>query len=318
VLNCGAAALLSLGRRRSDAADRGSVATRGRASEGSLSRWAERYAGRYDHPVLVKELRAGARRGEWRQVIVIGTLITLSLMGVALYDSTLITGFVNGFPLQFLPLQEPGQNPNGLSDFRFFCASFMVMVLLGLSWPIVLGSPMTGATAFAQERRKGTLGFLLLTPLSNAAIVRQKMVGAVAPMLLALALTFPLCAAAALLSLSPAALWSFLFGYSGLLVACLTGGAVGTLGSLLLPAAKDTQSLPVLTVLLLQGLKLYAVARLQYLLAGNVWPDRLAITAWYVVPLVAFEAGIGFLAYTASVTTLARARSRDLRFVTEK
>jgi hypothetical protein len=91
------------------------------------------------------------------------------------------------------------------------------------------------------------------------------------------------------------------------------------LGSLLLPGTNDPQSLPVLAALLLQGLKLYAVARLQILLAGSVWlDDKLAITAWYVVPLVMLEAGIGWLAYAASVAALARARSRDLRFVTEK
>jgi ABC-type transport system involved in cytochrome c biogenesis permease component len=314
VLNCGTAAFLSVGWRRPAAADAGAAAMRRRAPEGSLSRGAERLAGRFDYPVLVKELRASARRGEWRRWMVIGSLIAIALLALALYDSTIITGFVSGFPLRFLPAEL--DNPNGLSDIRFFCASLMVVVVVGLSWPIVLGPPLTGATAFAQERRKGTLGFMLLTPLSNAAIVQQKLAAAVAPMLLALALTFPICAAAALLSLDPMVLWSFLFSYAWLLVACLSGGAIGTLGSLLLPGAKDPQSLPVLAVLLLQGLKLYTVARLQYLLAGA--DDKLAITAWYVVPLVVVEAGIGFLAYAASVAALARTRSRDLRFVTEK
>src|SRR5207248_382387 len=111
--------------------------------------------------------------------------------------------------------------------------------------------------------------------------------------------------------------WTFLFGYLWLLVACLTGAAFGTLASLLWPADNDPQAPPTLAMFFLQCGKLYLVVRLQEMLLA-VSKNGLQITAWYVTPLVAVEALLGYLAYSASVSLLVRTRHRDLRFVTEK
>jgi hypothetical protein len=192
-------------------------------------------------------------------------------------------------------------------------------MILTMSWPMMLTSPVLGAGTFSGERRMGTLGFLLATPLRELEMTRGKLLGALAPLLLTLALTFPLAAVAAGLALHPAALWTLFFGYTWLLVACLTGGAFGMLASLVWPSDNDPQAPPLLAMMLLQGTKLYFAARLQLALTGASWvSSKLAITAWYVVPLVAVEAALGFLAYRACNALLARARRQDLRFVTEK
>ncbi len=91
------------------------------------------------------------------------------------------------------------------------------------------------------------------------------------------------------------------------------------LASLVWPSDNDPQAPPLLAMMLLQFAKLYLVARLQLALTGASWvTSKLAITAWYVVPLVAVEAVLGLLAYRVCNALLARARRQDLRFVTEK
>ena len=110
-----------------------------------------------------------------------------------------------------------------------------------------------------------------------------------------------------------------LFGYAWLLIASLTGGALGSLASLLIPRENDPQAVPVMSMVMLQGAKLFAVARLQYALTGASWMNsQLQITGWFVVPLVVLEGAIGLLAFTGCTALLALARRRDLRFLTEK
>jgi hypothetical protein len=310
-LNLATAALLR-GTRNAPLGTGTIAAPAGRQShDGLLSRGAEWVAARWDQPVLVKELRAGARRGDWRRLLAQAGTASLVLAVPELFLPNFITGVATAIPLRFFPSDLP--------DLRLFFASMLAVILMVLTWLMLFSAPVSGAAAFAQERRKGTLGFLLATPLGENEIVRGKLLSVLAPLLLTLALTFPVAGLAALLSLSLTVLWSFVFSYAWLLIACLTGGAFGVLVSLLLPDRTDRQALPLMAVLTLQTVKLYAVARLQYYLTGASWLNsKMEITAWYVVPLVALEAGVGLLAYAAGVACLARSRRRDLRSVAEK
>jgi hypothetical protein len=311
-LNLGAALLFA--RRRKVTTERWPVSTLpSRPEDGLLSRWVERLAVWWEDPVLVRELRVGARRGPGRQWLAKAGVVALVLLLMVAFSPRLIEDVAEGVPV----LLEHG-NPGEREPHHFY-ASLLAVMILTLSWPMVLTSPVLGASTFSGERRKGTLGFLLITPLSAAEIARGKLLGALAPLLLTLAITLPLAAAAAGLALLPASLWTFLFSYAWLLVACFTGGVFGMLASLLWPADNDPQAPPLLAMFLLQGAKLYLVARLQLALTGGSWvTSRMDITAWYVVPLVAVEAGLGLLAYRACIVLLARARRQDLRFVTEK
>lgn len=341
VLNAGAALLLGLMRPASlmerpapaTAAPRAVPPARRRVAEGRMSQWVERFAGWYDNPVLVRELRVYARRSSARNwflpvsigamlgsVALLPVLLLLYYTNVGAYDPggiplrsylSIVTGFASGIPLRFFP--------DDLSGVRLFYASLMTLILLAFSLAAVLTAPIVGATTFSQERRKGTLGFLLLTPMGEHAIALGKLLGAAAPLLIALLCAFPTAAAAAALAFSPDALRSLLLAYTWLLVACLTGSAFGMLASLLLPGENDPQGLPLLAMLVLQGWNLYWIAQLQYSFTGSAWYNsKLEITAWFVLPFIALEAGLGFGAYIASVALLARARRQDVRFVTEK
>jgi hypothetical protein len=285
--------------------------SRRRSQDGLLSRWAEWVAARWDQPVLVKELRAGARRGDWRRFLTLATTAALGLLVIELYYPSFLPNFAIGLPVRFIPEDLP--------QTRLFFAAVMAVILMVLSWLMVFSAPVLGAGSFTRERRNGTLGFLLMTPLGEGAIVRGKLLGAVAPLLGTLGLTLPIAGLAALLATSPPVLWSFAFGFTWLLTACLTGAAFGVLASLLLPGRGDPQALPLSAMLCLQAVKLYAVARLQHLLTGTSWiNNKMEIMAWYVLPLVAVEAGVGFVAYIGCVAWLAHARRRDLRSVAEK
>jgi hypothetical protein len=273
-------------------------------------------AAHWDQPVLIKELRAGARRSEWQQLLSKMALIAIVPAVLSAFSQEIIPAIATELPIRLVPaeLETPGLPPSS----RLFAASIVALLVACLGLPMIFSSPSLGAGTFSQERRKGTLGFLLLTPLSEGEVVRGKLLGAVAPLLLALGVSLPFAAVAALLSLSPGVLWTFLFGYTWLLVACLTGGAFGLLASLLLPADNDPQMPPGLVMMVLQGIKIYLAIRLQYLLFPYTGWNGLEITAWYIIPLVAAEALCGYLAYSASISLLARARHQDLRFVTEK
>jgi hypothetical protein len=272
--------------------------------------YVERLASRWEAPVLVKELRSGAHRSDWRRLFSRLGLGTLALLCVEAYNPEFLPGLATGLPLILIPRELP--------DRRLLAASVTALAVVALGLIVVFSSPALGAGTFSQERRKGTLGFLLLTPMTEPRIVRQKLVGALAPLLIALALSFPVAALGAVLSLSPMVVWTLLFGYAWLLIACLTGGAFGMLASLLLPGDNDPQAPPLIAMMLLQAVKLHLAARFQYWLTGEPWYTGLRITAGYVVPLVAVEAGLGLLAYTVSVSLLSRSRHRDVRFVTEK
>jgi ABC-type transport system involved in cytochrome c biogenesis permease component len=309
VLNVAAAAALSLQRTKTPRTEPAARTPTRRRVEGWWLQPVERFAARWEAPILIKELRAGARRSDWRQIFSKIGVIALLILLLSAYNPDIVPGIASGLPLGLVPRELTGS--------RLFAASVVALLVFGLGWPMAFSSPALGAGTFSQERRKGTLGFLMLTPMDEAQIVRGKLLGAVAPLLISLALSLPVAAAAALFSLSSGAVWTFLFGYLWLLVACLTGAAFGTLASLLLPADNDPQAPPTLAMLFLQCGKLYLVTRLQFTLF-DTGRYGLAMTAWYVVPLVALEALLGYLAYSASVSLLARSRHRDLRFVTEK
>jgi ABC-2 family transporter len=308
-LNVGTAAALSLRRSKAPRAEPEARPASRRRAESWWLQPVERLAAHWEAPILIKELRAGARRSDWRQIFSKIGVIAVLLLLLSAYNPEIVPGIATSLPL--------GLVPEGLNGARQFAASVVALLVFGLGWAMAFTSPGLGAGTFSQERRKGTLGFLLLTPMREAEIVRGKLLGAAAPLLITLALSFPFAAIAALLSLSPGAIWTFLFGYFWLLTACLTGAAFGTLASLLWPADNDPQAPPTLAMFFLQCGKLYLVGRLQLLLL-DMGRNGLQITAWYVVPLVAVEALLGYIAYSASVSLLARARHRDLRFVTEK
>src|SRR5207253_1770793 len=102
--------------------------------------------------------------------------------------------------------------------------------------------PVQGAMTFSQERRKGTLDFLLLTPLTEGEIVRGKLLGAAAPLLHALALVFPVAAAAALFSFSLAAIWTLLITFAWLLIAAHARRAEKRSVSRLMKTVKETRT----------------------------------------------------------------------------
>jgi hypothetical protein len=318
LMNLGAAALLSLRWRQSPRArtvDAPQPAS-GR-TDSWVTPWVERFAARWDVPVLVKELRSGARRSDWRRIFSRIGLGAVVLLLIQFYNPEFLPGLATGLPVVLIPkeLSNTGGSPPGA---QLLAASVTAVAVGALGLIAVFASPGLGAGTFSQERRRGTLGFLLLTPMRERQIVRQKLLGALAPLLIPIGLSFPLAALGAVLSLSPAVVWTLWFGYAWLLIACLTGGAFGMLASLLLPGDNDPQAPPAIAMMLLQGVKLHMVARLQYDLTGNPWYTGMQVTAVYVVPLVVAEAALGLLAYTLSVALLARARHRDLRFVTEK
>jgi hypothetical protein len=308
-LNAGAAALLDYRRPARAPGAAASEASARRRQDGRLTRWVEGIADRWDQPVLIHELRAAVRRGDgWRIVGWLGCGGAF-LLCLSAFSPGTVTGLATNQPFKLVPGELEGA--------RQLAASVPALLILGLSWPMVFSAPMLGAGSFSRERRKGTLGFLLLTPLREAEIVRQKLISAVAPLLLVLTATFPLAVLAALLSLSTAALWMVFFSYAWLLIACLTGGSFGLLASLVLPGQNDPQGPPVLVIFLVQIAKLWAVVQLQSQL-GDTTLRGLEITAFFVVPLVAVEALLGYVSYSASISLLARARHRDVRFVTEK
>ena len=73
--------------------------------------------------------------------------------GVPLRDYLqVVTGIAGAIPLHLVP--------KGLEGFRLFFASVMALLLIGLSWPVLLGAPTQGAVTFSTERRKGRLAFL--------------------------------------------------------------------------------------------------------------------------------------------------------------
>ena len=68
--------------------------------------------------------------------------------------------------------------PEELPETRRLAASVMTDIVLILTWVMVFSAPVMGAGAFTRERRNGTLGFLLMTPLTEGEVVRGKLLGA--------------------------------------------------------------------------------------------------------------------------------------------
>src|SRR5262249_12729744 len=91
-LNVGATALLARAGRPRTKPDRTVVrATTGEA-DGWGSRWVERLAAQADAPVLIRELRAGVRRSDWRQLVTKAIWIALlAAIGTA-YNPDFVTG----------------------------------------------------------------------------------------------------------------------------------------------------------------------------------------------------------------------------------
>jgi hypothetical protein len=339
-LLCGAAAVLlehlwpvrvGLARAASLSASRSMGQYRRQSAPGTLNLWVQDLAERMDNPVLLKELRTSARRGgnlRGSGRLAIGAaigLVALLPVLLPLYGTELGAYAPGGIPLRsyLSVVTEIGKAlpihffPADLSGVRLFYASVMALLLSILGLVVPLSAPSLGAGTFAPERRAGTLGFLLMTPLKESEIVRGKLLAAAMPVLLGLALTFPAAATAALLSLSFTALGSLAFAYVWLIIDCFTGAAFGTLVSILLPRESEPMGPPLLAMIFLQGMKLYAVAHLHAAFTGDP-QGQLPLLAWYVVPLALLEAGIGYLACGAGEAVLAKARRHDFRFVTER
>ena len=139
------------------------VPARSPAAPGSLGRWVERFATGNDNPVLVQELRLGARRigSRWQfssaSAAAVICLVALLPVLLLLYDTSVgdyapggvplrdylqvVTGIAGAIPLHLVP--------KGLEGFRLFFASVMALLVIGLSWPVLLGAPTQGAVTFS-------------------------------------------------------------------------------------------------------------------------------------------------------------------------
>jgi hypothetical protein len=161
------------------------------------------------------------------------------------------------------------------------------------------------------------VGFLLATPLTSAEITVGKVVGAAAPVLMAAAACLLPAGALAVATLSPVAVASWLVGFTWLAIAAVLGSALGTACALLLQKEQHAQLLPLLGVLLIQGLKLWTGLALFARLGHDIWMMPLPLYAWWMLPLYLLEAGLAVAACRLTAALLTWRRSRDILFATE-
>jgi ABC-type transport system involved in multi-copper enzyme maturation permease subunit len=191
------------------------------------------------------------------------------------------------------------------------------VIVFGLALCAVCGTPVLGAAAFSRERRQGSLGFLLATPLTSSEIAAGKVLGAAAPVLLAIGAFFPVAGLLAALTLSPVTLWSWLVCFGWLVVAALLGSALGIWSALLIYRESNAQLVPLLTMLAVQTAKLWVAIALYFQSGGDLLFAPLPFYTGPILLLYLLEAALAAAAWQAATRLLGRRRSQDIAFATE-
>lgn len=127
---------------------------------------------RVDNPLFIHELRTRTRSGQWFQwAYIVPTLLVFGI-GAATFYPDVANAFAHSALLHFF--REPfGARPRAgqpYADLAAIVASWQVY-LTGLSGVLV------GENLILQDQQRGTLGFILLTPLGHRQIFWGKLAG---------------------------------------------------------------------------------------------------------------------------------------------
>jgi hypothetical protein len=180
----------------------------------------ERYAERWDSPVIAAACRGMARTGAHLVVIVLLALGLLVCVGLAL-SSGVSTGATPVLAKEWTGPSEP-------LGWRLLqlCAAgggLLAAIAMGLS----------GASAFGEERRRQTFGFVLLTPLTDREILEGRWVANALPVGVAYIICIAVSAVGVVLHPSALSVTQWVFNAAwGALVAAAAGymGLAGSLG----------------------------------------------------------------------------------------
>jgi ABC-type transport system involved in multi-copper enzyme maturation permease subunit len=274
---------------------------------------------RWDNAVLVKELRVLLRGHLGRdEQIAIGVLL-VSILVAAAYRADLSSQILEG-PARLLFGSEIAGG-NALFSGRASAAIVFGGMAALLTLLVTLIASAAGATvcgtAFAREKDKSTLGFVLITPMRTAEILAGKFLGMLTPMLIGIGIIGVWSAILCVPVAEEIGVWGaargLLYGLSICLLFALLSGSLGIAGSTIFRREADAAALGILVVFgSIFGVSYMTAVWPHLLTLGDVRPtDFRWVWLAYLALLTAViaPAMLGFTYWR-----LSRARSGDIAF----
>ena len=336
--------MLALAARRPSRARAAATGARARAASRlrSVPAWAsglvDVLAARVDSPVLIKDLREARSRGTLSTVLNVSLVLTLVLAAMAFarpgffYDMAanrfmpfVDTRLINGVPLALV----------------FTGMLSTALAVFGLA--VIIASPWMGSQCILNEHQKGTLGFLLSTPLRGWEILLGKLAGSLMPLWLAGLPVLVIAGVAGVGTGTPDGLRAVLLGALWVLSTSFYGAAtsaallllvlrlrapledahfrnskLGRVLAFILPKESDLQSLALFAMF---GLMAEQIA-LQFGNATLTVMDRadvaFVLTPWEITPLLALQTLLAFIAAGIALLLVGGLRKGNISFPTSR
>lgn len=258
----------------------------------------ERLALRWDNPITISACRAAARSG--------GVLVPPILMAVVVMLA-IATALTSPFPLRIAPLFV--FDPVAMASPWWRILGFVSLA----SWALAcLFMALGCGTAFADDRRRQSFGFTLLSPLSEREIVDGRFIATALPVLYAATIPAGVTLIAAIATLSPLALLHWLVNTLWMAaIAAAVGYAAlsGALGLTVSDVRGVGNALALLIGVELGRWTLCSISQAALKGAGPSWQIVGTLLAGSLA--VAASLGILMLCRSAAYGALRRLRERD-------